>query len=219
MSRRPAQPTHRSSRTRGKRSLLSRVRKVRRWRRSAARRGSGRRPVSTRRRNTGGCCPLQRRLRELGDENGRLKRIVANLTLDRELLQGVLKRSRSRQSEAEQRSEAGSHARDRRRGSGGLAGDDPQSVSGFALRSFDLPLPVLSQRSVILTKRIKESARRMSFMATVGCMTPPGPEGSRTWKGLFGHSKTIGAANSAGATSPPDLSKAEGSIPEQFQIG
>ena len=33
-----------------------------------------------------------RRLRELEDENGRLKRIVADLTLDREMLQDVLKR-------------------------------------------------------------------------------------------------------------------------------
>lgn len=33
-----------------------------------------------------------RRLRELEDENGRLKRIVADLTLDREMLQDVIKR-------------------------------------------------------------------------------------------------------------------------------
>jgi putative transposase len=33
-----------------------------------------------------------RRLRELGDENSRLKRIVADLTLDREMLQHVIKR-------------------------------------------------------------------------------------------------------------------------------
>lgn len=33
-----------------------------------------------------------RRLRELEDENGRLKKIVADLTLDREMLQDVLKR-------------------------------------------------------------------------------------------------------------------------------
>ena len=32
------------------------------------------------------------RLRELEDENGRLKRIVADLTLDREMLQDVIKR-------------------------------------------------------------------------------------------------------------------------------
>jgi putative transposase len=33
-----------------------------------------------------------RRLRELEDENTRLKRIVADLTLDREMLQDVIKR-------------------------------------------------------------------------------------------------------------------------------
>ena len=33
-----------------------------------------------------------RRLRDLEDENGRLKKIVADLTLDREMLQDVIKR-------------------------------------------------------------------------------------------------------------------------------
>jgi putative transposase len=33
-----------------------------------------------------------RRLRDLEDENNRLKRIVADLTLDREILQEVIKR-------------------------------------------------------------------------------------------------------------------------------
>ena len=33
-----------------------------------------------------------RRLRELEDENARLKRIAADITLDREMLQDVLKR-------------------------------------------------------------------------------------------------------------------------------
>jgi putative transposase len=33
-----------------------------------------------------------RRLRELEDENSRLKKIVADLTLDREMLQDVIKR-------------------------------------------------------------------------------------------------------------------------------
>lgn len=41
-----------------------------------------------------------RRLRELEDENSRLKKIVAALTLDREMLQDVIKRSRRRPSEA-----------------------------------------------------------------------------------------------------------------------
>jgi putative transposase len=33
-----------------------------------------------------------RRLKQLADENGRLKRIVADLTLDREMLQDVIRR-------------------------------------------------------------------------------------------------------------------------------
>ena len=41
-----------------------------------------------------------RRMRELEDENGRLKKIVADLTLDREMLQDVIRRSRRRPSEA-----------------------------------------------------------------------------------------------------------------------
>ncbi|MBB3991699.1 putative transposase [Croceicoccus naphthovorans] len=40
-----------------------------------------------------GLMPSQmRRLRDLEDENGRLKKIVADLTLDREMLQDVIKR-------------------------------------------------------------------------------------------------------------------------------
>jgi putative transposase len=42
-----------------------------------------------------------RRLRELGDENSRLKKIVADLTLDREMLQDVIKRPEGRRSEAQ----------------------------------------------------------------------------------------------------------------------
>ena len=44
-------------------------------------------------------------------------------------------------------SEAGSQARDYRRGSAGLAGYDPQGVCRPALRSFDLSLPVPPHRS------------------------------------------------------------------------
>lgn len=36
--------------------------------------------------------PEMRRMRELEDENGRLKKIVADLTLDREMLQDVIRR-------------------------------------------------------------------------------------------------------------------------------
>ena len=41
----------------------------------------------------GGLMPSEmRRLRELEEENGRLKRIVADLSLDKEMLQDVIKR-------------------------------------------------------------------------------------------------------------------------------
>lgn len=39
-----------------------------------------------------GLMPSEKRLKQLEDENGRLKRIVADLTLDREMLQDVIKR-------------------------------------------------------------------------------------------------------------------------------
>ena len=42
-----------------------------------------------------------RRLRELEDENSRLKKIVADLTLDREMLQDVIKRPEGRRSTAQ----------------------------------------------------------------------------------------------------------------------
>ena len=45
------------------------------------------------RKKYGGLMPSEmKRLRELEDENNRLKRIVADLTLDREMLQDVIKR-------------------------------------------------------------------------------------------------------------------------------
>jgi hypothetical protein len=55
-----------------------------------------------------------RRLRELEEENGRLKKIVADLTLDREMLQDIAESS-----------EAGSEARAGRRDAGGLGCVDP----------------------------------------------------------------------------------------------
>jgi putative transposase len=41
-----------------------------------------------------------KRLKQLEEENIRLKRLVANLSLDKEMLQDVIKRSRRRRSEA-----------------------------------------------------------------------------------------------------------------------
>lgn len=40
----------------------------------------------------GGLMPSEKRLRQLEEENGRLKRIVADLSLDKEMLQDVIKR-------------------------------------------------------------------------------------------------------------------------------
>jgi putative transposase len=45
------------------------------------------------RKKYGGLMPSEmRRLKQLEDENGRLKRIVADLSLDREMLQDVIRR-------------------------------------------------------------------------------------------------------------------------------
>lgn len=45
------------------------------------------------RKRYGGLMPSEmKRLRQLEDENGRLKRIVADLSLDREMLQDVIRR-------------------------------------------------------------------------------------------------------------------------------
>jgi len=63
------------------------------WRRFAARPVSARRPISTGRKKYAGLLPDEmRRLKALEDENGRLKKIVADLTLDREMLQDVIRR-------------------------------------------------------------------------------------------------------------------------------
>ncbi len=49
----------------------------------------------------GGLIPSEmKRLKQLEEENTRLKRLVANLSLDKEMLQDVIKRSRRRPSEA-----------------------------------------------------------------------------------------------------------------------
>lgn len=71
-----------------------RRRTVRRWTRSAGR-GVVRAyvpPVKETVRRPG--LPEIRRLKQLEDENGKLKRLVADLTLDRSMLQDVLTRQR-----------------------------------------------------------------------------------------------------------------------------
>jgi hypothetical protein len=49
-----------------------------------------------------------KRLKQLEDENGRLRKLVADLSLDREMLQDVIRRTEGRRSQS---SEAWSQAR------------------------------------------------------------------------------------------------------------
>ena len=72
--------------------VIKRGEEARRLRRSAARRVLARRRTSLEEEVRRAAAVGMRRLRELEDENGRLKKIVANLTLDREILQDVIKR-------------------------------------------------------------------------------------------------------------------------------
>jgi hypothetical protein len=62
-------------------SSCGRARKAQQWVRSVARRGSAR-PRTT----------IGERLRQLEEENGKLKKIVADLSLDKEMLQDVIRR-------------------------------------------------------------------------------------------------------------------------------
>lgn len=71
---------------------------------------------------------LIKRWRQLDDENARMKKIVADLTLDREML-GDVKRS----------SGAGSEAQAERRDARGLGGIDLAGRWGFAVRPVHLP--------------------------------------------------------------------------------
>ena len=59
---------------------------------SAGRRGSARRPISIGKKYDGMQPPEMRRLKQLEDENAKLKKIVADLSLDREMLQDVIRR-------------------------------------------------------------------------------------------------------------------------------
>ncbi len=78
-----------------------------------------------------------RRLKALEDENSRLKKIVADLTLDREMLQA---------SSAES-SEACRAAQADRRDAGGLGHIDPTGLQGPEVRHIDLPLQVPPHRT------------------------------------------------------------------------
>ena len=86
----------------------------------------------------GGLLPDEmRRLKALEDENTRLKKIVADLTLDREMLQDVIRRS----------SEAWASARDRDRDVRRLGRVDQESLWGHLLRHVQLPLQVPADAS------------------------------------------------------------------------
>lgn len=70
--------------------------------------------------------PEIRRLKQLEDENGKLKRLVADLTLDRSMLQDVLKES----------GKARRSPRGRRPPAGGLRHQRAPGLSGYQLRPF-----------------------------------------------------------------------------------
>ena len=70
-----------------------------------------------------------KRLKQLEDDNSRLKKIVADLTLDRETLSG-------------ERSEAWSHARTGSRDVQRMGGVDPDGLWGHRVRPLDVPLPI-----------------------------------------------------------------------------
>lgn len=59
---------------------------------SLGQRGRAVHPINWKKKYAGLLPSQMRRLRELEDENSRLKKIVADLTLDREMLQDVIKR-------------------------------------------------------------------------------------------------------------------------------
>jgi putative transposase len=74
-----------------RRSFLSRVLTACRWRIFAARPGSARRPTSIGRYD--GLLPTEmRRLKQLEDENSKLRKVVADLSLDKEMLQDAPRR-------------------------------------------------------------------------------------------------------------------------------
>ena len=84
---------HRSSWTRKRRSSSSRASPGFRWLGSVARAGISEATYFNWKKRYGGMMPSEmKRLKELEDENTRLKRIVADLSLDKEMLQDVLKR-------------------------------------------------------------------------------------------------------------------------------
>ena len=78
--------------TRRKHSSSSRARKARQSRKSAAEPGSAKRLLNWKKKYAGLLPTETKRLKQLEDENSRLKKIVADLTLDSEMLQDVIRR-------------------------------------------------------------------------------------------------------------------------------
>ena len=86
-----------------------------------------------------------RRPKALEDENGRLKKIVADLTLDREMLQDVIRRKLVRQCLSDHWRSIGSPWPDARNGSRDvhrLGRVDPRGVWGPAVRHLDVSLQI-----------------------------------------------------------------------------
>lgn len=78
-----------------------------------------------------------KRLKQLEEENGRLKRIVADLSLDNEMLQDIIRRKYDACSEA---ADSRSHAVE-------LAGEHSSSLPRSAGGSIDLSLPPPASRA------------------------------------------------------------------------
>ncbi|MGY3134126.1 hypothetical protein ACVWZM_004808 [Bradyrhizobium sp. USDA 4501] len=65
-----------------------------RWRRPAARPGSARRTYFNWKKKYDGLLPTEmRRLKQLEEENSKLKKLVADLPLDKEMLQDVIRQN------------------------------------------------------------------------------------------------------------------------------
>ena len=84
-----------------------------------------------------------KRLKQLEDENARLKKIVADLTPDREMLQDVIRRKLVRGDGLSPWSHARTCSRDVQR----LGGVDPDGLWGHRIRPLDVSLPIPPHRS------------------------------------------------------------------------
>lgn len=112
-----------------------------------------------------------RRLRALEEENGRLKKIVADLTLDREMLQDVIRRKLS----ACPKAQAG------RRDVGGVGRIDPEGLPGFEVRHIHLPLQNPSPRAGRSRRSHQGDLRdaRAVWLPPRACLAVPGRMGNQ----------------------------------------